>query len=256
MKRLLTQLLLPVFAVTMLPAQDPAFRPAEAPKPAPAALAPAPVVAPVKDDTASAVAQMSSMDKLDATRPLKIGDTVVLRIVEDGEKTYNLRVQDSGNLLVPYISLVQAAGRTCRDVAMAMKTELEKEHFKSATVILALEAEAPPSKKKRDGTAADGMAVGPEEPDFIVIYGQVSRQGRYEVDPEEDLTVSQAILKAGGFSQFANDKKVKVIRKVPGKGNVNIIVNLRDVMMRGKLEYDIPIRGGDVIIVDEKLLNF
>lgn len=254
MKRLLAQLLLPALAVTVLPAQDPAFRPAEAPKPAPA---PAPVVEPAKNDTAAAVAQMSSMDKLDATRPLGIGDTVVLRIVEDGEKTYNLRVQDSGNLLVPYISLVQAAGRTCRDVAMSMKTELEKEHFKSATVILALEAIAPPSKKKKDGgVGADGMAAGPAEPDFIVIYGQVSRQGRYEVDPEEDLTVSQAILKAGGFSQFANDKKVKVIRKVPGKGNVNIIVNLRDVMMRGKLEYDIPIRGGDVIIVDEKLLNF
>lgn len=252
MKRLITLLLLPVLAATVLPAQDPAFRPAEAPKPAPAL---APAVEPVKNDTASAVALMSSMDKLDATRPLKIGDTVVLRIVEDGEKTHTLRVQDSGNLLVPYISLVQAAGRTCRDVATTVKTELEKEHFKSATVILALESEAP-VKKKRDGSPADGLAMGPVGADFIVIYGQVSRQGRYELDPDEDLTVSQAILKAGGFSQFANDKKVKVIRRVPGKGNVNIIVNLRDVMMRGKLEYDIPIRGGDVIIVDEKLLNF
>jgi protein involved in polysaccharide export with SLBB domain len=84
----------------------------------------------------------------------------------------------------------------------------------------------------------------------------VQRQGRYETSAEEDLTVSQAVLRAGGFSAFAKDKKVKVIRRVPDKGNVTIYVNLRDVMMKGKLEYDIPVYGGDVIIVDEKLVNF
>jgi protein involved in polysaccharide export with SLBB domain len=100
-----------------------------------------------------------------------------------------------------------------------------------------------------------GALIGPAS-NFITIYGQVQRQGKYEVTPEEELTVSQAVLKAGGFSQFAKDTSVSVIRKYPKKGNVRIIVNLRDVMMKGKLDYDIPIRGGDVIIVDEKLVNF
>ena len=186
------------------------------------------------------------MDKLDATRPLAVGDSVVLRIVEDGEKTYSLKVQDSGNILAPYISLVPAAGRTCREVAYSMKTELQKQHFQSATVILALEAIAP-RKRTPEPTINSN---------FITVYGQVSRQGRYEVEPGDEITVSQAVLRAGGFSQFAKDEKVKVIRRVPGKGNVNIIVNLRNVMMRGMLDYDIPVRGGDVIIVDEKLVNF
>lgn len=241
MKRFLSLFLLAA-AAAPVGAQDPGFRPAEPSRSAASRGAPA-----SRDDTAAAVAQMSSMDKLDATRPLRVGDSVVLRIVEDGEKTYNLRVQDSGNILAPYISLVPAAGRTCRDVAYYMKRELEKQHFQTATVILALEAVAP-SK----GYAGQMPAYNA---DFITVYGQVSRQGRYEVDPGEDLTVSQAILRAGGFSQFAQDEKVKIIRRVPGKGNVTIIVNLRNVMMRGRLEYDIPVRGGDVIIVDEKLIN-
>lgn len=247
MKRSLS-LILSVLTVSgqVVFSQDPGFRPAESNRPvAPAATAPV-----VKDDTAAAVAQVSSMDRLDATRALRIGDTVSLRIVEDGEKVYSLPVQDSGNIQAPFISLVPAVGRTCRDVAFYMKRELEKQHFQTATVILALEKSAP----VRGG--GGGYAQPQFNASFITIYGQVGRQGRYEVQPEEDLTVSQAILRAGGFSQFALDSKVKVIRKVPGKGNVTIIVNLRNVMMKGKLEYDIPIRGGDVIIVDERLVNF
>jgi protein involved in polysaccharide export with SLBB domain len=243
MKHLLALLLLSAVSMPVVRAQDPGFRPAEPARPAPSRTAPA------ADDTAAAVAQMSSMDRLDASYALRNGDTVSLRIVEDGEKVYSLRIQDSGNIQAPYLSLVPAAGRTCRDVAFYMKRELEKQHFQKATVILALEQRAPTRER----------GYGPSLPafnaDYITVYGQVSRQGRYEVEPGEDLTVSQAILRAGGFSQFAQDEKVKIIRRVPGKGNVTIIVNLRNVMMRGKLEYDIPTRGGDVIIVDEKLIN-
>jgi polysaccharide export outer membrane protein len=187
------------------------------------------------------------MDSLDGSTTLGIGDKVSLRIVEEGEKVASYKVQDSGNLMVPFIGLVPAAGRTPRDVAFYMKRELQKKHFKVATVILALEERALVKPRPPGPPPASG---------YITIYGQVIRQGKYEVEPGEDLTVSQAILRAGGLSQFAKDTKVKVIRKVPNKPNLTIYVNVRDVMMKGKLEYDIPIRGGDVIIVDEKIFNF
>jgi polysaccharide biosynthesis/export protein len=257
MKSLLPAILscLGLAASTAFP-QDAALRPAETP-PAAVQAAPTMPAAPAllpppspKDDTAAAVSKMSSMENLDSKYILKKGDTVSLRIVEDSSQqgALSLKVQDSGNINAPFINLVPAAGKTCKDVAYYMKKELEKEHFRTATVIVALEAEKPRA----------GVAGGPPLPsaNYITVYGQVQRQGRYETTPEEDLTVSQAILRAGGFSQFAKDKKVKVIRKVPDKGNVTIYVNLRDVMMKGKLDYDIPVRGGDVIIVDEKLINF
>ncbi|MEZ0387643.1 MAG: hypothetical protein ACAI34_11280, partial [Verrucomicrobium sp.] len=59
-----------------------------------------------------------------------------------------------------------------------------------------------------------------------------------------------------GFTQFAQTKKVKVIRKRPGQSSVTYLINLRDVMTKGRLEKDIQIRPDDVIIVDEKLVNF
>ncbi|MFZ4764152.1 MAG: polysaccharide biosynthesis/export family protein [Roseimicrobium sp.] len=219
-------------------AQDPGFRDPEVRRQPAAAQT-------TRDDTASAAARISSMDQLDATRPLKIGDLVSLRIVEDKDKVLSLLVQDSGDIQAPFIGLVRAAGRTCREVAFSMKTELEKQYFQQATVIVALE--------RGMGNRSPWIQ---DDTGFITIYGQVARQGRYELSPEEDLTVSQAILRAGGFSQFALDTKVKVIRRKPNKSSVTIMVNLRDIMVKGRLEQDIPIRGGDVIIVDEKLVNF
>lgn len=237
-----------VLALTLsqIQAQDPGFRDAAQPRRQSNAAAPQ-VTAQASDDTASAAARMSSMESLDDSRPLNIGDLVSLRIVEDRDKVLSLYVQDSGDIQAPFIGLVKANGRTCKQVAFFMKRELEKQYFQQATVIVALERVRPSSTKF-------GPGYVPDDTRYITVYGQVSRQGRYELLPEDDLTVSQAILRAGGFSQFAQTKKVKVIRKTP-KGSVTIFVNLDDIMRLGKLEYDIPIRPEDVIIVTEKIVN-
>lgn len=240
------------FAVFQSQAQDPGFRDTQQPRRQQSNNAPAQPQpsAPASDDTAAAAARMSSMEALDDARPLGVGDLVSLRIVEDRDKVLSLYVQDSGDIQAPFIGLVKANGRTCKQVAYFMKRELEKQYFQQATVIVALERIRPSS----NNTMRGGPGYVQDDTRYITVYGQVSRQGRYELLPEDDLTVSQAVLRAGGFSQFAQTKKVKVIRKTP-KGNVTIFVNLDNVMRLGKLEYDIPIRPEDVIIVTEKIVN-
>jgi polysaccharide biosynthesis/export protein len=131
-----------------------------------------------------------------------------------------------------------------------MKRELEKHYFQQATVIVALE-QVKPREWRGNPTTGGPLVAG----DYFVIYGQVARQGKYEITPEEELTVSQAILRAGGFSQFANAKNVKLIRYTKS-GNKTIKLNLDDVMHKGRLEKDIYMRRNDVLIVDEKLVNF
>lgn len=239
-------------------AQDPGFLPAQpqspsrmrqqAPATAPQGQQPA---SQERDDVAASAARITSMTQLDDSRQLRIKDQVVLRIVEDKAEPKSLVIQDSGDIFAPYIGLVKAAGRTPRQLAMYMKQELEKQYFQQATVIVALERAYIPGRSGRGGPDYIQDDTG-----FITIYGQVIRQGKYEFAPEDQLTASQAILRAGGFAPFAKDKEVKVIRKVPGKGNVTIVVNLREVMTKGRLEKDIAILPNDTIIVEEKLINF
>lgn len=227
--------------------QDPKFRDAEPRRISTPATAAAPA-APTSDDTAASVGRISSMQMLDDSTPLRVGDLVSLRIVEDRDKTLSLRIQASGDIQAPHLGLVKAAGQTCKKIAFAMKKELEKQYFQQATVIIALEFRP---------VAPTAGAGGVNNPDmeYFTVFGQVQRQGKYEILAEEELTVSQALLRAGGPTGFAKTSKVHVVRKTP-KGNVTINVNCDDVMKRGKLEKDITIRPNDVIIVDERVFNF
>lgn len=227
---------------TYSPAQDPKFREAEPRRvTTPAATAPA-------DDSNAAAARISSMEQLDDTIPLRVGDRVSLRIVEDKDKTLSLNVQETGDIQAPHLGLVRVNGLTCKKVAYAMKRDLERAFFQQATVIVALEMRP---RSERPG----GGPVMPE--DFFTVFGQVARQGKYEMLPDEDLTISQAILRAGGFAQFAKAEDVRIIRKVKTQAKpVEIRVNVKEIMTKGRLENDIPIRPNDVIIVKEKLINF
>jgi protein involved in polysaccharide export with SLBB domain len=185
---------------------------------------------------------------LDDTQPIEPGDVISLRIVEDRKEPLQLRVGATGEVNAPHIGLVKAAGRTCRQLASEVKRRLELNYYNAATVIVAIDL-------KRQDDPNSRLRIGGYDIDFFTVYGQVIRQGKYELPIDEDITISQAILRAGGFAQFANPTRVKLVRKTP-QGNKTVIVDLDQIMRRGNLEYDIYIRNNDVIIVDEKKVNF
>ncbi len=193
-------------------------------------------------------AVINSMDVLDDTQPIEPGDTISMRIVEDRTEPRQLRVGATGEIYAPHIGLVKAAGRTCKSLAYEVKKRLEQSYYNQATVVVAIDL-----KRQDDPNAR--LRYGSAEIDFFTVYGQVLRQGKYELPQDEDITISQAILRAGGFAQFANPQKVKLVRKTP-QGNKTIVVDLDEIMRRGNLDYDIYIRNNDVIIVDEKKVNF
>ena len=84
------------------------------------------------------------------------------------------------------------------------------------------------------------------------IFGHVARQGKYTLDDVSSrLTVSQALLRAGGFGPYA-DKEHVVLRRGAGSLEQRNLVNL-DAIMRRKdpHEMDPIVWAGDVIIVYE-----
>jgi protein involved in polysaccharide export with SLBB domain len=191
---------------------------------------------------------INSMDVLDDTQPIESGDLISIRIVEDRREALQLRVGATGEVNAPHIGLVKAAGRTCKILAYEIKRRLELNYYNAATVVVAIDLKRIDNPNAR--TTTSGYDI-----EFFTVYGQVLRQGKYELPQDEDITISQAILRAGGFAQFAHPQKVKLVRKTPN-GNKTILVNLDQIMRRGNLEYDVFIRKNDVIIVDEKKVNF
>lgn len=218
-------------------AQDPGFRSAGS------SSASRPVAQTGEVNKGAAV--LTSMDVLDNNRPISAGDTISIRILEDRRDALQQVVAVTGEVQAPYVGLVNARGKTCRDLAYTIKKELEKNFFKNATVVIAIDKLNPD----------DQMREREVDLEFYVMFGFVAKQGKYDLPTNEDISISQAILRAGGFAQFANKEKVKIIRKTP-QGNKTILVNVDGIMQKGDMERDIYLRKDDVIIVDELNWNF
>lgn len=170
---------------------------------------------------------------------LRPGDRVSLQILEDREPPKSLVVADSGELDAPYIGRIPAANRTCKQVATELKGQLEKEFYYRATVVLALD-------------------VANKSLGRVYVWGQVRNQGPIDLVVNENLTAGKAILRAGGFADFANRKKVKVIRPgaPDGGGKQTFELNMVEILEEGKTEKDVPLQPDDSIIVPSRLFNF
>ncbi len=184
--------------------------------------------------TTDTVMRTNSMSVLDDKKKLGSNDYVSFRVVEDRDsESQHLRVNDNGELEVPYIGLVPARGRTCRDLAYTIKSALEKEYYYHATVILAID---------RVSEKARGR---------IYVYGSVKGQGPQEIPADETYTVSKAIIRAGGFGDFANKRKVKVTRK----NGQDFTVDLKRVIEEGKSDEDVALQPDDQVYVPQRLIN-
>jgi protein involved in polysaccharide export with SLBB domain len=182
----------------------------------------------------STVMRTNSMSVLDDKKRLGSNDYVSFRVVEDrDEESQHLRVNDNGELEVPYVGLVPAKGRTCRELAYAIKAALEKEYYYHATVILAIERVSEKSRGR------------------IYVYGSVKGQGPQEIPADESYTVSKAIIRAGGFGDFANKRKVKVTRK----NGQDFTIDLKRVIEEGRTDEDMVLQPDDQIYVPQRLIN-
>ena len=179
-----------------------------------------------------------SMDSLDNHQKLGPGDRITYRVIEDEDPPRTLLITDSGDLEVPYLGLVHAAGKTCLELAREIKGDLEKKLYFKATIMISAEV--------INKTRVSGK---------VYVTGQVQHSGGYDIPAGDTLTVSRAILSAGGFSDFSDKRKVRLIRK-SAAGEQTRIVNVQEIWEKGRLDQDLPVRAGDLIVVPERLVKW
>ncbi len=175
---------------------------------------------------------------LDGNRLLAVGDKLSFQIAEEpGEKSF-ITVSSSGEADFPYIGRTKVTGRTCKEVAGELSRRLEKSVYRKATVGLALET-------------ASTLPLG-----TYFVTGQVAKQGSQEIPRDREVTVAAAILAAGGFADFADRRRVRVMRPNPGGKTERFTVDVKAVLERGDVSKDIVVQPGDFIVVPERMFNF
>jgi polysaccharide export outer membrane protein len=174
----------------------------------------------------------------DDRHALAAGDRVSLRIVEDKDPARPLVVSDSGELEIPYLGRFAVAGKTCRDAALAIEARLEATYYHQATVQLALD----------QFNRSRGR---------VYLAGYVRVPGPQEIPTDETFTLSKAIARAGGFAEFADKKRVKVLReRGEGGSDKPLVVNVGEVWDKGAKDKDFVLAPGDFVLIEARGVNF
>jgi polysaccharide export outer membrane protein len=175
----------------------------------------------------------------DDKHKLRIGDNISFQIMEDGDPPRGFIVNDSGEINFPYVGRWAVKDKSCKEVADLLKVELEKEYYFQATPILALEIANPVLGK-------------------IYFQGQVRSTGPMDLYVNDPLTIGKAILRAGGFADFANKKKVKLMRGNDKEGQPRQFyeLDMEEILEQGKTEKDMLVQPDDFILVPSRIWKF
>lgn len=93
----------------------------------------------------------------------------------------------------------------------------------------------------------------------VSIQGLVNQPARYELPPDQQLTLKELIIKAGGFKDTAKGSAVRVIRTLPD-GTLKVFENLDvDSVIRGKSkaraeDANFLLEPDDSVYVPEKMI--
>ncbi len=154
----------------------------------------------------------------------KIGPQDVLRVDvwKETEISRAVPVRPDGKISLPLLNDVQAAGLTAMELANNITEGLKKFINNPQVTVTVTEINS-----RR-----------------VYVTGEVTKPGAYSLLP--NMTALQALTSASGFTQFANPKKIYVLRNENGK-QVKHPFNYKAVL-DGKQD-DIPLQPGDTIVV-------
>jgi polysaccharide export outer membrane protein len=151
-------------------------------------------------------------------------DVLTIDVWKEPEISRTVPVRRDGKISLPLINDVQAAGLTPTQLGAEIVEKLRATIVHpQVTVIVAQMSSL-----------------------RIYILGQVPRGGAYPLVP--DMTVMQALSIAGGFTPYANVKKIYVMRKENGADKI-YPVNYKEVISGRKAEQNIHLKPGDTIVV-------
>ncbi|HWW88215.1 MAG TPA: polysaccharide biosynthesis/export family protein [Vicinamibacterales bacterium] len=155
-----------------------------------------------------------------------IGPDDVLSIVywRDKDMTGDVVVRPDGKISMPLLNEMQAAGLSPAQLKDRLVEE-SKKYIEDPTVTVVVKQIN--SRK-------------------VFITGEVGKPGPYPL--MESMTVLQLISVAGGLKEYANGKKIVILRTENGR-QLSYPFNYKDVVTRKNLRQNIELKPGDTVII-------
>jgi polysaccharide export outer membrane protein len=101
--------------------------------------------------------------------------------------------------------------------------------------------------------APDDLVVIPSAARVVYVMGQVNKPGSFDLPADTRITVSMAVSQAGSWTKYASISAIQVLRQSLTGDSVKLSVNL-DAVVGGKLDQDLELQPGDVVMVPQRAL--
>ena len=158
------------------------------------------------------------------------GDMLQVFVWRNPELSTSIPVRPDGKISTPLVENLVAIGKTPSQLAREMETALS-EYVRSPKVNV--------------------IVTTP-----VSVFSQVKAIGQVKLPQalayREGMKVLDLVLAVGGLADFASGNRAKIVRTVDGK-QVEMRVKLEDLVNKGDMKQNLPLKPGDVLVVPESL---
>lgn len=161
-----------------------------------------------------------------------VDDQLKVSVWQNPDLSVTVPVRPDGKITVPLIGDVQAGGETPDAVAAAIQQKLVSYVRDPQVAVILTELR---SHEYLSRIRVTGAVRNPVSLPF--------RQG---------MTILDAVLAAGGTTEFAAPDKTELYRHTEGGGTQAYAVKLGRILQQGELETNYPVQPGDVVTVPQR----
>lgn len=173
--------------------------------------------------------QKSSMEEDKSEYLIGPGDNLQVFVWRNPDLTTSVPVRPDGRISVPLIENVVAAGKTPSQLGDEIEGIL-KEYLQDPKVTIIVTG-----------------FVGPFAEQIRIVGEATSAKA---ISYRKDMTILDAMIQAGGLTEFAAGNRAVIVRKVDGQENI-YRVRLNDLLRGGDVSANVELVPGDVIIIPE-----
>lgn len=160
-------------------------------------------------------------------------DTLKVFVWRSPELSATVPVRPDGRISIPLVEDLQAAGKTPSDLSRDVETAL-RPFIQNPRASIVVES------------FADSSAQA------IQVLGEVKQPKEIAYRPH--ITALDAIVAAGGLTEFANGNSSRLIRRDSEGGGKSYRLELEDLLIDGEIAKNAKLRPGDLIVVPQSLL--
>ena len=157
------------------------------------------------------------------------GDDLSIFVWQDRDLSVQTKVRPDGKIALPLIQEIQAAGTSPNELGKAIQEQLRPYVQDPVVTVIVTNFVGPLSEQIR----VVGEAAKPQSLSY-----------------RAEMTVLDALVAAGGLTQFADGNKAVLVRR-NGEASERYRLRLADLLERGDVSANVALVPGDVLIIPQ-----